>query len=253
VTDLAGRTVVVTGASKGIGAEIVAGLGRAGAHVVAHYGQDRAGAEVATAEIPAERKLLIGADLFDTAETARVWEEATAWRPVDVLVNNAAVMEDTPFDGTLEEWHTGWERAWRINVQASADLTRAAVADFVERGGGVLIMISSWVAQRGSGGTGLAAYAASKAAVKAFSQTVARHYGKQGVLVYVLAPGVVATQLSQRAAAMFGGEEAVRSTLAMGEMVPPSEVADLVVWLADGHARHLTGSTLDVNGATYVR
>jgi NAD(P)-dependent dehydrogenase (short-subunit alcohol dehydrogenase family) len=253
VTDLAGRTVLVTGASKGIGAEIAAGLGRAGASVVAHYGRDREGAEAAIAAIPEERKLLIGADLFEAAEAERLWAEATAWRPVDVLVNNAAVMEDTPFDGTLEEWHLGWERAWRINVQASADLTRSAVADFVDRGGGVIVTLSSWVAQRGSGGTGLAAYAASKAAVKAFAQTVARHYGKQGVLVYVIAPGVVATQLSKKAAAMFGGEEAVRATLALGEMVPPSEVADLVVYLASGRARHLTGSTLDVNGATYVR
>ena len=88
------------GASKGIGAEVVAALGRAGAHVVAHYGSDRAGAEAATAEIPDERKLLVGADLFDPAETAtRLWETATAWRPVDVLVNNAAVMEQVPFDG----------------------------------------------------------------------------------------------------------------------------------------------------------
>jgi NAD(P)-dependent dehydrogenase (short-subunit alcohol dehydrogenase family) len=251
--DLAGRTVLVTGASKGIGAETVAALGRAGAHVVAHYGVDRAGAEAATAAIPDERKLLIGADLFEASETQRLWAEATSWRPIDVLVNNAAVMEDTPFDGTIDDWHTGWERAWRINVQASADLTRSAVAHFVERGGGVIVTLSSWVAQRGSGGTGLAAYAASKAAVKAFAQTVARHYGKQGVLVYVIAPGVVATQLSKRAAAMFGGEEAVRSTLAMGEMVPPSEVAELVVHLAGGRARHLTGSTLDLNGATYVR
>jgi len=245
--------VLVTGASKGIGAEIAGGLGREGAHVVAHYGHDRAGAEAATADIPDDRKLLIGADLFDASETQRVWAEATAWRPVDVLVLNAAVMEDTPFDGTLEEWHTGWERAWRINVQAPADLTRAALAHFVERGGGVLITISSWVAQRGSGGRGLAAYAASKAAVKAFTQTVARHYGKQGVLAYVLAPGVVDTQLSQKAAAMFGGADVVKAGLAMGEMVPPEEVADLVVWLAGGQARHLTGSTLDLNGATYVR
>ena len=69
-----GRTVLVTGASKGIGAEVVAALGRAGAHVVAHYGSDRAGAEAATAAIPDERKLLVGADLFEPGEATRVWE-----------------------------------------------------------------------------------------------------------------------------------------------------------------------------------
>lgn len=247
------RTALVTGASKGIGAEIAATLGRAGAHVVAHYGSDRTGAEAATADIPEERKLLIAADLFDPAAATRVWEAATAWREIDVLVNNAAVMEQVPFGGPLEEWHDGWERAYRINVLATADLTRAAVPHFVERGGGVIVTMSSWVAQRGPGSPAYAAYAASKAAVKALTQTVARHYGKQGVLAYALAPGVVRTQLSEQAAVLLGGEEAVLSTLAMNEMVPPSDVAELVLFLSTGRARHLSGATLDVNGATYVR
>ena len=78
---------------------------------------------------------------------------ATAWRPIDVLVNNAAVMEQVPFDAPLEEWHHGWERAYRINILATADLTRAAVPHFVERGGGVIVTMSSWVAQRGPGST----------------------------------------------------------------------------------------------------
>jgi len=252
MTALSGRTVLVTGASKGIGAEIAAAAGRAGANVVAHYGSDRAGAVAATAAIPDDRKLLVGADLVEPGSAARLWEAASAWRPgIDVLVNNAAVMEQTPFDGPEEAWHTGWERAYRINILAPADLTRAAVHHFVDRGGGVVVTISSWVAQRGSGLPGLAGYAASKAAVKALTQTVARHYGKQGVLAYVVAPGIVRTKLSEQA--WSGGEEAVTATLAMGEWVPPGDVAELVVFLAGGRARHLTGATLDVNGASYVR
>jgi NAD(P)-dependent dehydrogenase (short-subunit alcohol dehydrogenase family) len=254
MTDLSGRTVLVTGASKGIGAEIVAALGQAGAHVVAHFGHDRAGAEAATAVIPPERKLLLGADLMERDAPERLWREAVAWRgSIEMLVNNAAVMEQTAFDAPLEEWHEGWERAVRINVLAAADLTRLAVSHLVERGGGVIVTLSSWVAQRGPGGPGLVAYAASKAAVKSMTQTVARHYGPRGVLAYVLAPGVVDTVLSKKAAAMFGGEEAVLQRLAMGEMVPPSELAELVCFLAAGRARHLTGATLDVNGASYVR
>ena len=253
MTDLAGRTVLVTGASKGIGAEIAAALGRAGANVAAHYNTDRGGAEAAIGEIPDERKLLVGADLLDPAGAAELWASAASWRPIDVLVNNAAVMERTPFDASDEAWHAGWERAFRINSLSAADLTRSAVSHFLERGGGVIVTISSWVAQRGTSNPDLVAYAASKAAGKAMTQTVARHFGKQGVLAYVISPGVVRTRLSDRAAAWTGGEEAVTATLAMGEWVPPSELAELVVYLAGGRARHLTGATLDVNGATYVR
>ena len=85
------------------------------------------------------------------------------------------------------------------------------------------------------------------------TQTVARHYGRQGVLAYVISPGVVRTRLSEPGGSWTGGEEAVTAALAMGEWVPPSELAELVVYLAGGRARHLTGATLDVNGATYVR
>jgi NAD(P)-dependent dehydrogenase (short-subunit alcohol dehydrogenase family) len=117
----------------------------------------------------------------------------------------------------------------------------------------VVITMSSWVAQRGSGSQASIAYAASKAAVKAAAQTVARHYAKAGVLSYIVAPGVVRTQMSVDAAALSGSEQAVTAGLAMGEWVPPAELAELVAFLATGRLRHMSGATLDVNGATYIR
>ena len=114
--------------------------------------------------------------------------------------------------------------------------------------------MSSWVAQRGPGSTSYAAYAASKAAVKALTQTVARHYGSRGVLAYALAPGVVRTQLSEQAAGSVrrrggGALEASRWTRWCRRPISRSSI----LFLATGRARHLTGATLDVNGATYVR
>ncbi|MGD9511494.1 MAG: SDR family NAD(P)-dependent oxidoreductase [Geminicoccaceae bacterium] len=253
--DLTGRTVLLTGASKGIGAATAAALGRSGAHLVAHFGADRAGAEAAVAELPAERVLLVQADLGQTAEVDRLWREALAWRGrIDVLINNAAVMR---IGGGIEaddaEWDAVWDEALRVNVLAPTRLMRHAVRHCVDAGGGILVTVSSWAAQRGPGNSDLLAYATSKGAVLSATKTIARHYARDGVFAYIVAPGVVRTRLSEVAAAAVGGEAVVSASLAMGEWVPPSEVADLIAWLATGTCRHLTGATLDVNGASYLR
>ncbi len=248
------KTVLLTGASKGIGAATARALGEAGAHLVAHYSSDEAGAREATAAIPEERKLLVQADFADPEAPGRLWEAAVGWRGrVDVLVNNAAVMPATPLDAPDDEWASGWAQTFQVNVRAPADLTRAAVRHFVEHGGGVLIAVSSWVAQRGPRDPALIAYAASKAAVKALTQAVARHHAKDGVLAHVIAPGVVGTELSVTAAERTGGVDALLEGLAMGEWVPPEELAALIVFLARGRVRNLAGATLDVNGASYIR
>jgi NAD(P)-dependent dehydrogenase (short-subunit alcohol dehydrogenase family) len=130
---------------------------------------------------------------------------------------------------------------------------RAAVRHFRERGGGVIILMSSWVAQRGVTNSDMIAYAASKGAIKAVAQSIARGYSKDNIYTYIIAPGIVRTKMSLDFAELQGGEDIVTSTLAMGEWVPPEEIADLIVFLATGTVRHLSGATLDVNGATYVR
>lgn len=253
--DLAGKTVLLTGASKGIGAAIAQALGAAGAAVVAHYGADRAGAEAATRDIPAERSLLVGADLARPDAVDRLWLESLAWRGcIDVLVNNAAVMR---LAGGIEDdedvWDAVWAEALQVNVLAPARLMRHAVRHYLASGGGTIVTISSWAAQRGPGNAALLAYAASKGAVLAATKTIARNYAKRNILAYVVAPGVVRTQLSEIASAATGGEAAVTATLAMGEWVPPGDIASLVTFLASGTCRHLTGATLDVNGASYIR
>lgn len=252
--DLRDRTILLTGASKGIGAATAEALGAAGAHVVAHYGSDRAGAEAATAAIPAERRLLLPADLGDPHDVRRLWREAVAWRGrVDVLVNNAAVMLDTPIAADDEPWDDAWSRMLDVNVRGPGILLQQATRHHVEHGGGVIVTFSSWAAQRGSGNPDLMAYAATKAAIKAATQTIARAHAADGVLAYVIAPGIVRTQMSEASARRTGGEAALTASLAMQEWVPPAEIADLVAYLATGTCRHLTGATLDVNGASYVR
>jgi NAD(P)-dependent dehydrogenase (short-subunit alcohol dehydrogenase family) len=254
VQDLTGRTVLVTGASKGIGAAITAALGRGGASVIAAYNSDHEGAQQATAAIPAERKQLVGIDLSEPGAGRELWDRAVELGgKIDVLVCNAAVMLDSPLDASDERWDAAWRQTLAINVLEPANLMRSAARHFVANGSGVLILLSSWSAQRGSGNPDLIAYGASKAAVKSMAQTLARTHAKQGLLVYIIAPGVVRTQMSELSAQRLGGEEAVTATLAMGEWVPPDEIGELTAFLASGAARHLSGATLDVNGASYIR
>ena len=187
----------------------------------------------------------------------RFWTKARAAADgsIDVLVNNAGIMRQTGgISDPIEEWDAVWLETMTVNVHAPARLLRHAVNDWLSAGlPGAVIGIGSWVATRGTANPGAIAYAASKAAITAATKTVARNYADSGILAYVIAPGVVRTQMSVNSAATVGGETAVTATLPMGEWVPPSDIGEICVFLAKGSARHLSGSTIDVNGAAYIR
>jgi NAD(P)-dependent dehydrogenase (short-subunit alcohol dehydrogenase family) len=252
--ELEGKVVLLTGASGGIGSVTAQALGARGAAVVAHYGGNLEGAEAAVDEIPAGKRLLVQADLRVAGSARALFAEALAWRSaVDVVVVNAATLLETPFDGSDDQWDENWEATLRVNVLEPVSLMREAVRHFLGVGGGTIVVLSSWAAERGSAIARLSAYAASKAAVRNVAQTIAHNHAKDGILVYVLAPGIVHTPMSEISAVARGGIEAVDAALAMGEMVPPEEVAELIAFLAAGRARHLSGATIDVNGATYIR
>jgi NAD(P)-dependent dehydrogenase (short-subunit alcohol dehydrogenase family) len=138
-------------------------------------------------------------------------------------------------------------------VKAPARLMRRAVQHYLQKGGGAVISIGSWAAQRGVTNPATIAYGASKAAIRAATQSVARAYARQKILAYVITPGVVRTRLSEQFAATNGGEAAVSAGLASGEWVTPDELGRLVAFLASGAVPQLSGATLDVNGASYIR
>ena len=253
MTDLSGKTIIVTGASKGIGAATAHAMIEAGGTVIAHYGADRAGAEAATGG----KAQLIQADFHDMEAVDRFWDDArdAADGRIDVLVNNAGIMRQTGgIADPIDEWDVVWAEAMTVNVYAPARLMRHAVREWLDaEEAGAIIGIGSWVTTRGTTNPGAIAYSASKAAISAATKTVARNYAAQGILAYIIAPGVVRTQMSIETAAKIGGEAAVTATLPMGEWVPPEDIAETAVFLASGRARHLTGATIDLNGAAYIR
>ena len=168
------------------------------------------------------------------------------------MVNNAAILPSLDWNGSDEEWDQVWHQVMQVNLYEPARITREAVRHFVANGGGTVITLSSWLAYRASRAQ-TAAYSASKGALTALTKSVASDYARQGVLAFNIAPGMVRTEMSIEAAKNLGGEEATAAQLAMGEWIPPVEIARLAAFLSRGDCRHLSGATIDINGASYMR
>jgi 3-oxoacyl-[acyl-carrier protein] reductase len=247
---LHGRTVLVTGGSRGIGAAIVRAAHRDGATVVLHYGSAAEAAHAIADEV-GDRIHLVRGDLSDPTGPDATWSAALgAAGRVDVLVNNAgawiASPIDEPIDGELD-WGAGWQRNLMLNLTAPADLCRLAIQHFRSIGGGIIVNVTSRSAHRGDDADHLA-YGAAKGGLLALTKGIARGYAKDNVLAYAVAPGWVGTDLA-------AGEldPAMLDALPLREVTPPQDVAELIVFLASGRSRHATGATIDITGADYVR
>lgn len=251
--ELSQRTALITGVSGAIGARLAATFGGYGARVIGTYRDGSEAAERAIAALPPDRGSLIRARLDDAESARRLWRDASGIADIDTLVVNAAALERTPLTGAdVDAWDAGWEQSMHVNVIAAATLMREAAATFAGQGFGSIITISSWAAHQGSRIPDLGAYAASKAALRNFGQTLARAYAREGVRVYSIAPGVVDAGMgtvNQSA----DDARAVADGLAMGRHVDTQEVAELAAFLATDRSPSLTGSTLDLNGASYLR
>jgi 3-oxoacyl-[acyl-carrier protein] reductase len=252
MTELIDRVVLITGAAGGIGSATARALVGAGAHVVLHD-LDAAGPVRKLADEIGDPALSLGADLTDPRSTPRLWREALQWKGrVDVLVNNAGVYEPAPDEGDLNAWTASWERTLRICLVSPATLCREAIRTFRDQqNGGIIVNLASRAAFRGDD-RDYWHYAAAKAGVVAMTRTIARQYGRDGVTAFALAPGFVNTPFNDPAVARYGLEFFADDT-ALGEVAEPSDVANVIAFLASGRARHATGTTIDVNGASYVR
>jgi len=247
---------LVTGAGRGIGAEIARALATAGHRVAVHTGRDRAAAERVAAELPGSGHAVVVGDLADPAVCERVVHESVAaLGDLTVLVNNAAIFEAHPIASTS---YADWQRAWRdtlaINVTGPANLAWLVVDHLLRREGGPrggrLIAVGSRGAYRGEPDT--PAYGASKAALHAMTQSLAIALGPHGVLSAAVAPGFVDTDMAK--AVLDGPDgDAVRAQSSLGRVARPEEVAATVAWLATEAPEWVTGTVIDVNGASYLR
>ncbi len=246
---LTARRVLVTGASRGIGAAIARVLLESGARVALHWHTAPLAAEELAAAFP-ERAIALRADLADARAVSRLWEEADSWAGgLDSLVNNAAVMPYSAPEDDEERWRMDWELAWRVNVQAVADLSRLAILAFKARGGGRIVTVASRAAFRGDLPDAMH-YAASKGAVVAMTRSIAKGYAGDGIYAFLIAPGWVKTERVLPRITDPANRHML-TEIPMGDAAPPEEIGHVAAFLLSGLVDHATGTTFDINGASY--
>jgi 3-oxoacyl-[acyl-carrier protein] reductase len=232
--------ILITGASRGIGAATYALLKVRGHDVRGHStrGSDE----------------LITGDLADPEAPRNVWETALAELDgrIDVLINNAGIYEAVADNAPDDEWHAAWARTLTINLQAVADLSQLAVSHFLDRGeGGRIVNVVSRAAYRGDSPQHWH-YAASKAALVGVIKTIARGYAADGILCFGVAPGFTVSEMTDEYLAGRGGAKIV-ADIPLGRVATTDEVAETIRWLAIDAPASATGTVIDVNGASYVR
>ncbi|QXE37474.1 SDR family oxidoreductase [Streptomyces sp. GMY02] len=248
-----GRRVLVSGASRGLGRAVARVFAANGDRVAVHYATRADEARATLDSLSGTGHTLIGGDLSVPAEAARVVDEAAeALGGIDILVNNAAVNEPHPLPSTsYEEWTEAWQRHLSVNVLATALLSHRAARSMIDRGtGGRIINIGSRGAFRGE--PDYPAYGATKAAVHALAQSLAVSLAPYGIGVASVAPGFFETE---RVAHRLTGQEgeSIRAQSPFGRVATAEEVAEAVRWLASPGAEWAAGTTLDLNGASYLR
>lgn len=247
--DLTGKSVLVTGASRGIGAAAARLLGEAGASVGVNYVRSEAAAAALVREIGEARAEAIQADMADPAAVERMIERMVArFGRLDVLVNNAAIFDLNRFDSDdYEAWQRGWSRTFGVNVFGAANAAFLAMRHMRKSGGGKIINVASRAAFRGE--TEFADYGASKAALVNLTRSIARACGPEGITAVAVAPGFVETDMAAEAIAAQGNE--LRAQVPLGRIATVADVAGVIVFLASSWADYLNGATVDVNGGSW--
>ncbi|TWD80307.1 NAD(P)-dependent dehydrogenase (short-subunit alcohol dehydrogenase family) [Kribbella amoyensis] len=262
------RGVLVTGASRGVGAEVAKVFAAGGDRVVLHCRGAVDKAEAVRRELPGEGHAVVAADLGDAdAIPSLVEESVAALGRIDVLVNNAALFVDDPVAGSrrighplaetsYEDWVAAWRRTLAVNLEGAAHLTWCVArqmldtdpAEGVRRG--AIVNVGSRGAYRGE--PDVSAYGASKAGLHAFGQSMAVSLAPHDITVTSIAPGFIATDMVAQGLDGPGGD-AIRAQSPFGRVATADEVAAAIHWLAAPGSGWSSGAVLDFNGASYLR
>ncbi|HVV27053.1 MAG TPA: SDR family oxidoreductase [Rhizomicrobium sp.] len=244
---LIGRNAVVTGASRGLGAAIALGLAEAGADVVLTYRERHDAAEgvVKTIEAMGRRAHAVPMDVTHRVQVEHAAQQALAFGPVSILVNNAGINKPTDFDQVRDG---DWDAILDANLKGPFIVSQVFLPLLKDAGGGAITHIGSVSGQYG--GPRTAHYAASKAGLISLAQVIARFGAQYNVRSNTVAAGLIASDMAQAGLASAAVQKAAE-TIILKRLGTPQEVADAVVFLSSDAARYITAQTLNVNGGLY--
>lgn len=251
---LAGKTALVTGARRGIGAAIAAGLAAAGADLIL-MARDAALEDTLEAikQNGGGQATVVTADFADPkaveeVATAAVADAAAAGRQIDILVNNAGTIRRAP---AAETTAADWQHVIDVNLNSTWAVTRPVGAAMVQRGGGKIITIASLLSFQG--GITVPAYTASKHAVAGLTKALANEWGPAGVQVNAIAPGYISTDNTTDLRADAEREAAIRDRIPAGRWGRPEDLVGAAVFLASAASDYVNGHVLAVDGGWLAR
>lgn len=244
---LAGKNAVVTGGSRGIGAAIAVGLAEAGADVVLTYRERHEEAQGVVHKIQAlgRKAHAVPMDVTSRASIEHGAQQASAFGPVSILVNNAGINKPTDFDHISD---ADWDMILDANLKGPFIVSQVFLPLMQAAGGGAITHIGSVSGQYG--GPRTAHYAASKAGLISLAQVIARFGAQHGVRSNTVAAGLIASDMAAAGMANAAVQKAAE-TIVLKRLGTPQEVADAVVFLSSDAASYITAQTLNVNGGLY--
>ena len=250
--DFTGKTVLVTGASRGIGKSIAQQFAQYGAKVAVHYNSNRAAAEETLATLSGNGHRIYQADIADANAVKSLVDTVVAeMGGIHILINNAGVYTEHPIASvSYADWQAQWAATLGANLIGTANLCYCAAQHMIQQGGGRIVNVSSRGAFRGE--PTAPAYGASKAGMNAMGQSLAIALAPHNIGVVTVAPGWVATDMAKGHLVGEKGD-AIRNQSPLKRVATPEDVAAVVVFYASDEAFFSTGAVVDVNGASYLR
>jgi len=250
--DFTGKTVFITGGTRGIGRAIAIAFAKRGAKVAINYRNNDEAATATYEMLEGDGHIFVKANISNPDAVERIFDHIIAeFGHLDIVVNNAGIFESHPIDEcSYEHWQHAWKKTLDVNLIASANVCYCAAQHMMEQKSGRIVNVSSRGAFRGE--PEHPAYGASKAGMNAMSQSLAQALAPHNIYVGIVAPGFVETDMT---AELLKGEQgvAIKEQSPLKRIAKPEDVAYAVLFLASEGSEFSTGTIIDVNGASYLR